>query len=32
MKKSLSIWLLCDEYYIGASRAKKNNDVHSDNG
>lgn len=23
MKKSLSIWLLCDEYYIGASRAQK---------
>lgn len=34
MKKSLSVWLLCDEYYIGASRAqkKKKNDVHSDNG
>jgi len=23
MKKSLSIWLLCDEYYISASRAQK---------
>lgn len=23
MKKSLSVWLLCDEYYIGASRAQK---------
>lgn len=30
-KKILSLWLLCDEDYISASRAQKN-DIHSDNG